>query len=89
MPEFERSSDPGDALAYIAGRLSRRQKEALVRTIRRQWDEERPVLMVMNEHTARALESGPEPLALPEGGVRYLTPLGRDVARFLGGQPEQ
>lgn len=72
-----------DAVAHIAERLTQPQRWALVVSLVRYGGEERVTLVMAGEHTVRALQRGNAPLVDQEGMSRFLTPLGRAVARHL------
>lgn len=78
MTDIER-----DALTYIGGTLTPPQRRALVTSLVQYGSQERIPLLRSNEHTARVLQQGPAPLVYQEDMTRFLTPLGRAVARSL------
>lgn len=72
-----------DALAYIADSLTQPQRRAVVRALVMYGERERALITSASEHTVRALQKGKCPLVDQEGMHRFLTPLGRAVARHL------
>lgn len=72
-----------EAVAHIAERLTEPQRRALVYSLVHYGNQERIILIGAGEHTVRALQQGEYPLAEQEEMTRFLTPLGRAVARHL------
>ena len=71
-----------DALRYIAGELTQAQRRAVVSALVLDPASERPEIRA-SEHTIRSLKGGVAPLVEQQSMVRYLTPLGREVARHI------
>jgi hypothetical protein len=84
MPTFEMAADGGEAIQRIIGYLTMPQRRALRLSVQAASEQTRWVTLVSaGEHTVRALKSTPAPLVEQQGMIRYLTPLGVDVGRFL------
>lgn len=81
---FEMTSEGVEAVEHIAARLPLAQRRALLAALHQGAEGAgRMVLGSANEHSVAVLKRGPKPLVEQEGMVRYLTPLGIDVARIL------
>lgn len=79
-----------EALRHIADGLSTPQRRALWHSVVADPESDRPILCGAGAHTERVLKQGAAPLVAQDGMVRYLTPLGVRVGRFLhehGGLP--
>ena len=72
-----------EAVAHIAEKLTDPQRRALVMSLVHYGAQERVLLVGGGEHVVRPLQRGSYPLADQEGMTRFLTPLGRAVARHL------
>jgi len=74
---------PGDALEYIASRLTQPQRRILVAALVQANDSDFVTVRDASEHSVRALKQEPAPLVLQADMIRFLSPLGREVARHL------
>lgn len=72
-----------EAVGHIAERLTGPQKRAMVMSLMHYGNQDQVLVVGGGEHTVRALQQGSYPLADQDGMTRFLTPLGRAVARHL------
>jgi len=74
-----------DALAFVGHMLTQAQRRALVSALVRDPDGAQPEITA-GEHTIHALKATRPALVDQEGMRRFLTPLGREVARYLNSE---